>query len=166
MRNSARQPSALAATDTSHTASHPSSELLSLNQYVSCFTPAGLTANSNALRLSWNESIITRIQSDGDRFVAPGSVTDDFRRLGVHRRDGDIERRRVVRDPRFGLIRGGCAVGRVALQESRDGGRLLPGRFGELPVDSDRLSRPRGGGAVTLAAGALALREPGAPPER
>ena len=64
--NSARQPSGFRLTDTSHTASHPSSELLSLNQYVSCFTPAGLTANSNALRLSWNESIITRTQSDGD----------------------------------------------------------------------------------------------------
>ena len=52
MWNSARQPCASRLTTTSHTASQLSSELLSLNQYVSCLTPAALTANSYAVRRS------------------------------------------------------------------------------------------------------------------
>jgi len=66
MRNSARQPSAACDTETSHTASHPSSSLASFDHATSRLTPAGLTANSNALRRSWNESTKTRIQSDGE----------------------------------------------------------------------------------------------------
>src|SRR6185436_15084418 len=52
MRNSAFQPSRSRLTVTSHTASQLSSVLVSLNQYLSCLTPAGLTANSYAVRRS------------------------------------------------------------------------------------------------------------------
>ena len=63
MRYSAVQPSESTAVATSHTASHASSSLPSLEIAMSIFTPAGFTPNSNPERRSWYESIITQILS-------------------------------------------------------------------------------------------------------
>src|SRR4051812_29198868 len=64
--NSAVHPFWSRDTVTSHTASQLLSLFVSLNQYRSCLTPSGLTANSYAVRRSWYESINTRIQSQGE----------------------------------------------------------------------------------------------------
>jgi len=54
--NSGRHPPACRVTATSHTASHPRSSLVSLNQQRSYFTPEALTPNSYVDRRSQKES--------------------------------------------------------------------------------------------------------------
>ncbi len=84
------------------------------------------------------------------------------RRLRVEREHGDVQRRRVVGDARFGLERRVRAVVRIALLETIDERRGLPDLLGQLTVEADRggrtdgRRRPR---VATDSAGAAIMRD-------
>lgn len=84
-----------------------------------------------------------RVHDDADPvgggfFVAAGPDADNPLRFRIERLHGDVECRRVVGDPGFGLECGRRPFVRLPLQESGDRGRRLPGRVVQLPIDPDR----------------------------
>ena len=66
--------------------------------------------------------------------------------VGVERAHRDVERALVVGDARLGSLARRAALGRIALHEVDDRGRLLPDLFVELAVEHDRAGRGHGHG--------------------
>jgi hypothetical protein len=93
--------------------------------------PSGFTAKWNALRWSWNVSVVR------ERVVAPQLARDDAVRIRVVAHEAEVHRLAIDEHADLGLLGGGLARMRVLLDEVGDDVGLRPCLVVQHAVDAD-----------------------------